>query len=93
MTRIVRSSFLAMAFAVAVAVLVPFSAHAQSGAAKQKAVFQVSDSDPQKWNLALNNAKNVQADLGVDKTEIEIVAYGPGIGMLKADAIVANALR
>jgi uncharacterized protein len=29
-------------------------------------------------------------DLGADKTEIEIVAYGPGIGMLKADAIVAN---
>jgi len=58
--------------------------------ARERVVIQVSDADPQKWNLALNNAKNVQADLGVDKTEIEIVAYGPGIGMLKADAIVAN---
>jgi len=57
---------------------------------KERLVMQVSDADPQKWNLALNNAKNVQNDLGADKTEIEIVAYGPGIGMLKADALVAN---
>jgi len=57
---------------------------------KERVVIQVSDADPQKWNLALNNAKNVQTDLGADKTEVEIVAYGPGIGMLKADAIVAN---
>lgn len=60
---------------------------------KERVVIQVSDSDPQKWNLALNNAKNVQTDLGADKTEIEIVAYGPGIGMLKADAIVANRIE
>ena len=58
--------------------------------AKERVIIQVSDADPQKWNLALNNAKNVQTDLGADKTEVEIVAYGPGIGMLKADALVAN---
>ena len=57
---------------------------------KERVVIQVSDADPQKWNLALNNAKNIQTDLGADKAEVEIVAYGPGIGMLKADAIVAN---
>jgi len=60
---------------------------------KERVVLQVSDADPQKWNLALNNAKNVQTDLGADKTEIEIVAYGPGIGMLKADAIIANRIE
>ena len=60
---------------------------------KERVVIQVSDADPQKWNLALNNAKNVQSDLGADKTEIEIVAYGPGIGMLKADALVANRIE
>lgn len=62
-------------------------------AQKERVIIQVSDADPQKWNLALNNAKNVQTDLGADKTEIEIVAYGPGIGMLKADAIVANRIE
>ena len=57
---------------------------------KAKVVFQVSDGDAGKWNLALNNAKNVQQELGVGKVEIEIVAYGPGIGMLKADATISN---
>ena len=52
-----------------------------------KVVFQVSDADPAKWNLALNNARNVQQDLGSDKVAIEIVAYGPGIGMLKLDSV------
>jgi intracellular sulfur oxidation DsrE/DsrF family protein len=52
-----------------------------------KVVFQVSDADPAKWNLALNNARNVQQDLGSDKVAIEIVAYGPGIGMLKMDSV------
>ncbi len=55
---------------------------------KQKLVIQMSDADAAKWNLALNNARNVQEELGADKVEIEIVAYGPGIGMLKMDSAV-----
>lgn len=58
----------------------------------KKVVIQVSDGDPKKWNLALNNARNVQTDLGKDKVQIEIVAYGPGLGMLKADSKVAPRL-
>jgi len=61
--------------------------------AANKLVMQVSDAEPAKWNLALNNAKNVQADLGASKVEIEIVAYGPGIGMLKAESVVGNRVR
>lgn len=53
-----------------------------------KLVLQVSDADPAKWNLALNNARNVWSDLGRDNVAIEIVAYGPGIGMLKMDSVV-----
>jgi uncharacterized protein len=59
---------------------------------KQRVIFQVSDADPAKWNLALNNARNVQEDLGKDKVQIEIVAYGPGLGMLKAESKVADRL-
>ena len=59
---------------------------------KQRVVFQVSDADPAKWNLALNNARNVQQDLGKDNVQIEIVAYGPGLGMLKAESKVADRL-
>jgi len=52
-------------------------------------IMQVSDNDPGKWQLALNNAENVQQALGKDKVKVEIVAYGPGLNMLKADSKVA----
>jgi uncharacterized protein len=64
----------------------------QKPAARQRVVFQVSDNDKAKWDLALNNARNVQADLGKDNVQIEIVAYGPGLNMLKAESAVAGRL-
>lgn len=57
---------------------------------RAKVVIQVSDNDPGKWNLALNNAKNIQKDVGKENVDIEIVAYGPGIAMVKAESEVAN---
>ncbi len=59
---------------------------------KQRVVIQVSDADPAKWNLALNNARNIQEDLGRQNVQVEVVAYGPGLGMLKADSAVAARL-
>ncbi len=61
-------------------------AHAQVVPGKARLVIQVSDAEPGKWRLALNNARNVQQDLGAANVEIEVVAYGPGIGMLKLDS-------
>lgn len=66
------------------------AAFAQTPAAPGRVVFQVSDGDAGKWNLALNNARNVQQELGAEKVQIKIVAYGPGIGMLKDDATTAT---
>ncbi len=66
---------------------------ADPAAARQKVVFQVSDADPAKWNLTLNNAKNVQQDLGAGNVDIEIVAYGPGIGMIRLESPVGNRVR
>lgn len=63
---------------------------ADPSAARQKVVFQVSDADPGKWNLTLNNAKNVQQDLGAANVDIEVVAYGPGIGMIRLESPVGN---
>lgn len=57
---------------------------------RSQVVFQVSDDDAKKWNLALNNAKNVQQDLGEKNVDVEIVVYGPGIGMLKFESTVAG---
>lgn len=59
---------------------------AQAG--PKKVVFQVSDENVRTWNLALNNVRNVQNDLGKENVVAEIVVYGPGIGMLKADSKV-----
>ena len=76
---------------VALAALVAMPAVAHDPAANH-VVMQVSDADPAKWTLALNNARNLQSDLGTRNVEIEIVAYGPGIGMLKLDSPVASRL-
>lgn len=54
-----------------------------------RAVFQVSDADPKKWSLTLGNVKNAQEGLGAANVTIEIVCYGPGVNMLKADSEVA----
>lgn len=79
------ASLAAVAFAGFVA-----PANAQQRVAPNRVVMQVSDADTGKWNLALNNARNLQSDLGAKNIEIEIVAYGPGIGMLKLDSVVGN---
>lgn len=60
----------------------------QNSDVREKVIIQVSDSVPGKWNLALNNAKNIQDLLGKDKVDVEIVAYGPGIEMLKFESEV-----
>ena len=86
----VTSALLAAPFLVA--------AHAQGqgptgqkdGQKRHKIVIQVSDNDPAKWNLALNNAKNLQDDVGAANVDIEIVVYGPGIGMLKMESPTAS---
>lgn len=85
-----RRAFLSITAVAGLSMLLPLAALAQSTPAKHKVVFQVSDADPAKWNLALNNARNVRDDLGEDMVEMEIVAYGPGIGMLKGDSPVAK---
>ena len=59
---------------------------AKHQAPKAKVIIQVSDSDPKKWNLALNNAQNVQEDYGKNNVDIEVVAYGPGLNMVKMES-------
>ena len=70
----------------------PALAQQQKSAAKHRVIFQVSDNDPARWQLALSNARNVQTDLGKENVQIEIVAYGPGIEMMKAESKVAGGL-
>ena len=74
-------------FLIALLAAAPFFASAQDAPKPStRVVVQVSEADPARWNLVLNNVKNLQDDLGAKNVAIEIVAYGPGIGMLKFDA-------
>ena len=41
-------------------------------------VFEVTSADPQVWEAVLNNIENVQRALGIDVTEIRVVAHGKG---------------
>jgi uncharacterized protein len=83
-----RRNFAAALLVATSALVLP--AYAQQASTRGRVVMQVSDNDPAKWNLALNNAKNIQTDLGAANVDIEIVAYGPGINMLKAESVVGN---
>lgn len=60
---------------------------------KPGVVIQVSENNPAVWNLALNNARNVQQELGNGNVDVEIVAYGPGIQMLKWESEVASRVK
>jgi intracellular sulfur oxidation DsrE/DsrF family protein len=60
---------------------------ATTTATTHRLVLQVNSNDPATMNLALNNASNVEQnyrELG-EKVEIEIVAFGPGLHMLRDD--------
>lgn len=82
----------AILFLIGLAGLVT-AAQAASNTGKPGVVIQVSENNPAIWNLALNNAKNIQQDMGKENVNIEIVAYGPGINMLKFDSEVAPRLK
>jgi len=52
-----------------------------------KVAVHVDDNDPTRMNMALNNVKNIKKyyDSVGEEVEIEVVAYGPGLHMLRED--------
>jgi intracellular sulfur oxidation DsrE/DsrF family protein len=91
MTKLPKRSFFLAGGALLAAALPLLSwAQAQPAAAtvKNRALFQVTDNDPARWNMILNNMTNLKEGVGSEGAEIELVAYGPGIHMLKADSPV-----
>ncbi|MGA8817285.1 MAG: hypothetical protein WB624_08330 [Xanthobacteraceae bacterium] len=72
--------------AFALGLLTVAAVHAES-AKSHRVVIQVDQNDPAVMNLALNNAQNI-VEYYRDKHEdvaVEIVAYGPGLTMLRDD--------
>ena len=79
---------------IVLAFAVSFSGFATSIAvAKERVIVQVSDDSSKTWNQALNVVKNIQKAYGKDKVEVEVVAFGYGIGMLKMDSVVGNRIE
>jgi intracellular sulfur oxidation DsrE/DsrF family protein len=86
MTRsgMIRSFFTALALG---ALAGPAARAEESKPKSHRVVIQVDQNDPAVMNLALNNARNL-LDYYRDKHEdvaIELVAYGPGLHMLRED--------
>ena len=67
---------------VLLVLLLAISSLAYAGDIKNKLVIQVSTDDPRTQKIALNNAVNLQKLYGADNIVIEVVAYGPGLGLL-----------
>jgi len=64
------------------------SSHPGTSARKHhRVVIQVSENDPKIMNLALNNAENLTKfyEQAGETVQIEIVAYGPGLNMVRSD--------
>jgi len=75
-------------FACVLAVSLPVFA-----AEKDRIVLQVSDENPKTWGQTINVAENLMKAYGKGNVEIEVVVFGRGSPMLKADAIIANRVR
>ena len=91
MATMQRRSLLSAAAAVTLAGLLPAHSAAQTAqTVPNRAIFQVTDNDPARWNMILNNMTNLKEGVGGEPVEIELVAYGPGILMLKADSPVKH---
>ena len=63
------------------------SASSQGTPKLHKLALQVSRDEPEAFNLALGNAVNAKKyyDSKGEQLQVEIVAYGPGITMFRAD--------
>ena len=82
-----RRRLLGLVAAVMLAVPVSPMLAAESGGSGHHLVLQVDTNDPVAMNLALNNATAAKEYYSSrhELVAIEIVAYGPGLHMLRAD--------
>ena len=97
MERVIRrndfSIWTVMLFALVLITSAVNLAHADMSLAKHKVVVQSSSSDPELQGLALVIAGNLQKHYGMDNVDIEVVAYGPGLGILTADSPNAKKVK
>jgi uncharacterized protein len=77
--------------AAAMLALLPLAARAQPAPlpdkpfAEHRIVLQLSDNDPKKEGLVLSVANNLIKAYDPDKIAVEVVAFGPGIDLLRVE--------
>lgn len=68
---------------IALAAVVALAAASSNGAARHRIVFELTSAEPDTWNALLNNVENVRRALGEERTEVEVVVHGKGLGFVK----------
>jgi intracellular sulfur oxidation DsrE/DsrF family protein len=72
----------------------PQSTQLQAQAKKKfQFVLHVSDEDPKIWRQALQNAEAMQRNMGRENVDVEIVANGYGLDMLKNESKVTDLIN
>lgn len=89
MLKLVRTFFLTLASLLLVTAASPALA-ADASMADYKYVLHISDMDPSKQDLILNNARNLLDAYPPGDVDVEIIAYGPGLRLLFADNVNAK---
>ena len=76
--------FLALSLVLGAATLA--SASPAKDAEPTKVVIQVTTDDAQVQKMLFSNIANLQREMGVENLMIEVVAYGPGLGLVTRDS-------
>lgn len=55
-----------------------------------KVLLEVNSANPKSWNNAINTSRQIMQVVGMDKAKVEVIAWGPGIAMLRKTSPVAS---
>ena len=91
-----KPSYLALLLVTMLLGLASFAASSEAAeTVRHRVAIHVDQNDPAVMNLALNNAVNVVQHYSPagEEVEVEIVAYGPGLHMLRDDTSPVKARR
>jgi intracellular sulfur oxidation DsrE/DsrF family protein len=62
-------------------------------AKKHHVLFAMTSADESDWHLAMGNIRNLLTGLGQDNTEVEVVAFGPGLHMVRKPSVVEEDIK
>jgi intracellular sulfur oxidation DsrE/DsrF family protein len=71
--------------------LLPTTAAAQAKA--HHVLFAVTSADEADWHLAMGNMRNLISGLPPDSVEVELVAFGPGLNIVKKGSSVEEDIK